>query len=191
MEQTGQMNRIHISTATANLLKAAGKEHWVRPRDGMIEAKGKGKMQTYWARVMSDGAKSIVTAVAYKGEKADSEGSMDDHTIENRFLGDSNVQRLLNNKTARMIDWNVDVLQRLLKQVVARRQAMRAVQSTVPARTYVTESGKTPLQEVVEIIALPEFDARVVKRQIAPESIVLSDAVVEQLRKYVTNIAVM
>jgi hypothetical protein len=155
----------------------------------MIEAKGNGKLQTCWAKVIIDGAKT--TAAAYKGAKTYLEEPMDDQMIENRFAGDMNVQRLLNNKTSRLIDWNVDVLQRLLKQVVARRQAMRAAQCTVPVQTFLTDTGRTPLQEVVEIIALPEFDARVVKRQVEPERIVLSDAVVEQLRKYVTNIAVM
>jgi Adenylate and Guanylate cyclase catalytic domain len=190
MEQTGQMDKIHVSSITAKLLRAAGKEHWVRPRECMIEAKGKGKLQTYWARVMSDSAKSSVAPVI-KGGKVHFEEPMDDQMIENRFSADSNVQRLLNNKTTRLIDWNVDVLQRLLRQVIARRQAMRTMPHTVPAQSFLTETGKTPLQEVVEIIALPEFDARVVKRQVVPESIALSEAVIEQLQKYVTNMAVM
>jgi hypothetical protein len=188
MEQTGQMNKIHVSSATVNLLKAAGKEHWVWPREDMIEAKGKGKLQTYWAKVASDGTRS---AAPFKGGKVHFEEPTGDQMIENRFSADTNVQRLLNKKTARLIDWNADVLQRLSKQVVARRQAMRTTSYTVPAQSFCNETGKTPLQEVVEIIALPEFDARVVKRQLAPESIVLPNAVIEQLRKYVTNIAVM
>jgi hypothetical protein len=188
MEQTGQMNKIHVSSTTAKLLIAAGKEHWVRPREGMIEAKGKGKLQTYWAKVMNDNAKS---SAVFKGGKVHFEEPMDDQMIENRFSTDVDVQRLLNSKTARLIDWNVDVLQRLLKQVVARRQAMRATPLTAPAQSFRMETGKTPLQEVVEIIALPEFDARVVKRQVEPESITLSDDVIKQLRTYVTNIAAM
>jgi hypothetical protein len=35
--------RIHVSQATADLLTAAGKKHWLTAREDMIEAKGKGK----------------------------------------------------------------------------------------------------------------------------------------------------
>ena len=50
MESTGIPNRIQISQATADLLSAAGKSYWLTPRDEMVHAKGKGKMQTYWLK---------------------------------------------------------------------------------------------------------------------------------------------
>jgi hypothetical protein len=31
-------------------LTAAGKSHWIKLRENVIEAKGKGKMQTYWLK---------------------------------------------------------------------------------------------------------------------------------------------
>jgi hypothetical protein len=48
MESTGQRNRIQASQLTAELLIAAGKENWVHPRDDLVNAKGKGNVQTYW-----------------------------------------------------------------------------------------------------------------------------------------------
>jgi class 3 adenylate cyclase len=48
MESNGTPNRIHISQTTADLLIKAGKGQWLTKRDELIEAKGKGKMQTYW-----------------------------------------------------------------------------------------------------------------------------------------------
>ena len=53
MESNGTKNRIHCSEATANLLKLAGKEHWVKRRDEMIQVKGKGKVATYWVKPRS------------------------------------------------------------------------------------------------------------------------------------------
>ena len=48
MESTGARNRIHISQKTADLLIEGGKGRWVQRREDMVEAKGKGTMQTYW-----------------------------------------------------------------------------------------------------------------------------------------------
>ena len=51
MESTGEKGRIQCSAATAALLKQAGKEHWLTPREGKIVAKGKGEMDTFWIHV--------------------------------------------------------------------------------------------------------------------------------------------
>jgi class 3 adenylate cyclase len=48
MESTGIPNRIQISQQTADLLKKDGHTSWYEPRDGLIKAKGKGELQTYW-----------------------------------------------------------------------------------------------------------------------------------------------
>jgi class 3 adenylate cyclase len=55
MESTGIPNRIQASTVTAELLIAAGKGSWVKPREDLVEAKGKGKLQTYWIEPKSMG----------------------------------------------------------------------------------------------------------------------------------------
>lgn len=62
MESNGLPDKIHMSQATADLLKEAGKNHWLTARDELIKAKGKGDMQTYWATVRSsDGHQSVTT----------------------------------------------------------------------------------------------------------------------------------
>eukprot|EP00980_Cylindrotheca_fusiformis_P025951 scaffold14981_cov90-Cylindrotheca_fusiformis.AAC.1 len=50
MEHTGERNRIQLSQATADLLKAADLGQWIIPRVSKIFVKGKGDMQTYWLR---------------------------------------------------------------------------------------------------------------------------------------------
>lgn len=57
-ESLGQPNRIHLSEATANLLQAAGKAKWLSRRLDEVEAKGKGKMQTYWLNIRVSSNKS-------------------------------------------------------------------------------------------------------------------------------------
>jgi Adenylate and Guanylate cyclase catalytic domain len=51
MESNGQRNCIHLSQATADLLTEAGKGHWIYPRADLVNAKGKGSMQTYWVNL--------------------------------------------------------------------------------------------------------------------------------------------
>jgi len=48
MESNGQANRIHVSEATAKCIRESGKGHWLTQREDLIEAKGKGTLQTYF-----------------------------------------------------------------------------------------------------------------------------------------------
>lgn len=45
MESNSARNMIQVSQATADHVLAAGKQHWLTPREDKIEAKGKGTMQ--------------------------------------------------------------------------------------------------------------------------------------------------
>lgn len=49
MESTSEPYRIHISKETADLLVAAGYEHWVKARDGLVNMVGEGEVRTFWA----------------------------------------------------------------------------------------------------------------------------------------------
>jgi class 3 adenylate cyclase len=48
METSSLPGGIHCSAQTANLLKKAGKGHWVLPRTDIVTIKGKGVLQTFW-----------------------------------------------------------------------------------------------------------------------------------------------
>uniref|UniRef100_A0A7S2UU20 Guanylate cyclase domain-containing protein n=1 Tax=Attheya septentrionalis TaxID=420275 RepID=A0A7S2UU20_9STRA len=48
MESTGAPTRIQVSKNTANELMICGVEDWLLPREGLVSAKGKGNVQTYW-----------------------------------------------------------------------------------------------------------------------------------------------
>lgn len=45
MESTGEVGKIHVSQATADLISKAGKQYWLTQREGTVTAKGKGEMQ--------------------------------------------------------------------------------------------------------------------------------------------------
>jgi hypothetical protein len=114
--------------------------------------------------------------------------------------GDSNAfvelpSAVETHKHQRLIDWNVDLLKGLLKQIVARRTHRD------PARLNVLNysnpdfgslsSGSNPRNQITETIFMPEFDPKAAKSQVDPESIELSANVVAQLKSYVTTIACM
>ncbi|KAL3797244.1 hypothetical protein HJC23_004536 [Cyclotella cryptica] len=52
IESTGEPNKVHLSSETAELLEIAGKRHWVVPRDKSVSAKGKGELKTFWLKML-------------------------------------------------------------------------------------------------------------------------------------------
>jgi class 3 adenylate cyclase len=82
MESNGVIGRIQCSQETADELIAAGKPHWLTLREGGIEAKGKGRLQTYFIELMS--AKSVATSrsASDEGTNADNKRSAAKESFE-------------------------------------------------------------------------------------------------------------
>jgi class 3 adenylate cyclase len=150
MESTGERNRVQISESTAALLREAGKEHWFYPRENLVTAKGKGQLQTYWVkqgRMTRSGGKSsgsqcktedtIDEEKEYMPSKLGLQMEYDAQKpgggLENsgQWFGNSmmTLETTLDgplipagDKTARLVDWNVDILLGLLSKVVKKRE---------------------------------------------------------------------
>lgn len=196
MESTGVRDCIQVSQATADLLIDGGKGYWIRPRDTMVHAKGKGEMQTFWIDPSSN-----------KNRNSSLSSGDSDASPSQKHLGESPiwgirselaVVELQRNKHQRLIDYNVDLLTTHLKRVVARRRGTQLLNrrgsSYLPPQLdegALSTESTTVLDEVVPVIRLPQFDANAFKKQIDPESIELPDAVKSQLKRYVTVIAAM
>jgi hypothetical protein len=88
----------------------------------------------------------------------------------------------------RVIEWNVQLLSTLLKDVAARRQAVgvepSSLEDILETEKCILMSEDTPLNEVKEVIKLPKYKEG--KTHINAESIKLSSAAVIQLSEYVT-----
>lgn len=210
IESTGKRNKIHISMETAELLQHASKGHWIRRREQQVEAKGKGKLQTYWLLLKDEEASGGSGESTADLSGSEREGSDDMNNSNNNNQAATPIPQEIsrsNNlkakraddvelppKTQRLVKWNVDVLTRLLKQVVAKRNAISMQRNYDLALTQAEGEIRRKfmvLDEVVETIALPGFDHQIYKRQVDPNSIELPAEVVEQMRLYVTMIAVM
>ena len=78
MESTGKPGWIQASQTTVDALIYQGKQRWVKPREDMVLAKGKGTLVTYW-----------VTIPARKGEDSGTEGT----TVANSEGSSSSTRR--------------------------------------------------------------------------------------------------
>lgn len=92
-------------------------------------------------------------------------------------------------KMQNLIRWNVEVLAKTLKQVIGSRivgnesDSMELSKAEEPQ----LEIDCTPLEEVVEVVVLPEQ----AQKKIDVDAIVLSSTITEELTDFVTNVAAL
>jgi len=147
-------------------------------------------MKTYWlltgAATASNGATGESDAGAGDSEfKANSDFMARIKAMkDNRHSKERRIQRL--------IQWNSEMLVQLLKQVVARRQVVQRFPKDKEALTEMAANigeGHTVVEEVAEIITLPEFDAAAASA--AAKKVDLPEEVTKQVHDYVAAIAGM
>ena len=198
IESTGQGGHIHLSAATANLLKQAGKSQWITMRPTKVLAKGKGALQTYWLSSKSNGSDTHSSSGFSSGDDSD------DTSVEfapSRASGTPGMEvnsvahvtrnKIRSDKMERLVSWNVDILHRLLKQIVARRQCLLDInpkrKADADESLYMSREG-TLLDEVKESIPLPSFNYSRPAAEEA-ENLQLDTVVFEQLQNYVRQVA--
>jgi 3'5'-cyclic nucleotide phosphodiesterase/Adenylate and Guanylate cyclase catalytic domain len=193
MESTGIKDRIQISQETADELIAAGKVHWLTPREDKVIAKGKGEVETYWLVI-----DPVVTTNVEEPLSIPALREIDDverplaSVGRKRYPSNDPTKGSPNNsrdKNARLVDWNVENLLRQLKLICAsRRKNILAKLPSFDEAIHKNDST-TVLDEVQEVIRLPRFDAKSVKNLRNSEKIELPVGVEDELRDYVTMIA--
>jgi hypothetical protein len=102
--------KIQISPSTAEVLRSAGKGSWLRPRKDIVDAKGLGKIRTFWL---------------------DIEGRLDDFIREDATDSTEEMSNMLSHdfstrgKSSRLIDWMTEMLSDYLKKVVSKIESTR------------------------------------------------------------------
>ena len=188
LETTGQRDRIHLSQETADLLVVAGKERWIVQRAEKVVAKGKGELSTYWLRCdvnrSSNGSNRGMDQSYMDETTAHSDGMDDDMLAAN--LG-------LSGKTVRLIDWSVDILSRLVCQIIDHRVARQAKETKSVHHLVATLESSThnALDEVQDIVILPDFAPSESKKKLGSRKTVIQPNVHSQLYDLVTTIASM
>jgi hypothetical protein len=186
MESTGLRDKIQLSQETADLLIAAGKTNWLSQREDIVNAKGKGEMQTYWLEISARNDSSVMDSSSQSGG---SSNAVDDELED---VQGPTTSRVFDSKTTRLIEWNVDVLLRLLKQIVARRNMTKTEAGVAKPNEsfFMQEKSRLTMDEVAEIITLPDFH-ECGGVAVHDDEIELPSLVVQQLHDYVCNIAAL
>jgi len=184
MESTGMRGKIQISQETADLLMAAGKSHWLKPRDETIVAKGKGELKTYWL----DPTKKRRTTKNGKEIRLGPDMSLSNGGYVDKPMSSSDIP--FDDKYARLIDWNVDVLLHHLARVISCRSRSPARGSLV---NHSTEVSLLPaaINDVAEVVALPPFDPDASKFRTARPDVSMLQQTRADLHEYVKQIALM
>ncbi|CAB9524999.1 Receptor-type guanylate cyclase gcy [Seminavis robusta] len=196
MESTGQRNRIQISQDTADLLTEGGRGHWVVPRTEVVDVKGKGQLKTCWLVIKNDSAMSAISG-STSGTDSSSTGTNElQHSLEQpapAIQTSLGASRKLDAKSRRLVDWNTDILLRLLRVIVSHRQTM-GIASDAPdemrmAEDVLVKPGTIAFDELADIISLPGYDSRGDKNKLDVESVKIGESVADQLRDFVASIA--
>ena len=194
MESTGAGGRIQCSEVTADLLKAGEKASWVEIRKDIVDVKGKGSVQTYWVNpqiVDLSIFKDLESAASRRqiavDDKTNSLESSDPKSCQS--WGDDSHNEI-SSQEKRLIEWHVEVLSRLLKQILSQRTRKNRLKSKA-AGGLTMKDMKNPRDEYADVIDMPVFNAQKAKKFVDPDSIELEPQVVSQLRDYVTAIASM
>ncbi|KAL7556387.1 hypothetical protein ACA910_014129 [Epithemia clementina (nom. ined.)] len=179
MESSGMPNRIQVSKATADLLEAAGKGHWLMQRSDEINIKGKGYVQTFFVAVK--GTKSIASHTPSTSDAS----FFNDSTRRNDDLTNHTSSK----KTLRLVEWNVKTLGDRLRAVLARRIAVKGKRMSVSPGPAFVRQADTCLDEMKDVISMPAFDPRIAAKESDPDQVDLGEEVISQLRLYVSTIA--
>jgi 3'5'-cyclic nucleotide phosphodiesterase len=173
LETSGEGNRIHVSTYTADLIKEAGHPNWTQRREGSVHLKGKGSVETYW----------LFPSSKYRPKGQEEESAPDTGCAHGNIPKRTDSADPI--KKERLIAWNSEALLRVIKQIIARRHDTCAAHEAVVWET----TKDIPFSEVVEVIELPDKVAN--SLHLDPQSIVIDPKIAGLVYKYVTLLADM
>ena len=177
---TGVPGKIQCSQATAEALTRSGKEHWLKEREDLVSAKGKGIMRTFFLTPFVDRA--------FSANSQDTEEEEDVLTID--FAG-----RLANKllKREREVEWVSELIRDSVREIVAQRTTRKGkIQKTLDAlptshQHYHRAKNRVPLDEVVDIIHMPSFDSKAADAE--AYAVKIPDNVSRLIREYVSIVS--
>jgi hypothetical protein len=148
---------------------------------------GSGSSQNSMADLGSGSSQNSMVDLG-SGSQQDAAGAL--ALWSTKMLKDSQISNL-QVKNQRLVEFNVEILSRLIKQIVARRNITSSKRAPGKAPKW-EGSGRLVVDEVAEIIAFPKFEPYMASIKTDPDSsIELGHEVTAQLRDFVTKIANM
>lgn len=145
------------------------------------------KNRQRWA---SNGREIVAALVAkYRTGSATAKVDLIKAISKEEVNGESNAKDVAASKhMQRLVDWNIEVLEQLLRQIIAKRQAT-GMETNVHFPVIFTEPNKTILDEVPEKIEFPAFDPDSASENLDIANAELSLPVASQLKEYVSYVS--
>lgn len=171
---------IHATKATCDLLKQAGKGHWIRERDDIAVLKGKASSRTYWVNPNLRSPDDVSSS----GGATDKEH--DSSSTEIAVVVSEHSER---KKILRLVEWNVEVLFELLQAMVAVRQRDTFESGVEPVIDFGQSNPSMVVDEFARVLDLPPYDNQKIERRKNAKSVTLSGEVWTQLRDFVLQVA--
>lgn len=142
-------------------------------------------METFWLKVYvgSVGTTNSLGSAYSEFGTDDLLGSLMNQTPGTSF-GEEEIA-----KTRRLVEWNVEILTKTLKQIVARRASNPPKSSKSVNMASINDKDAPLLDEAKDILQLPQFDASTYRNLVDPATVKLPQAVLDQLNLFVTRIA--
>lgn len=165
-----------------------------------------GEMQTFWLESddQNQEENAAKTETPTSSEHESVSGNDESAVESDGGFGKIDMEELgidsddFDERTQSLVSWNADLLLKILRQIVARRVAVAARNKETGAEiddhndpVLWPKSGMSPIEEVNEIIHLPEFDGFVARHEPDPETVEIDDEVIGQLNDFVRIIASM
>jgi hypothetical protein len=120
--------------------------HWLTERDDKVDAKGKGKMTTFWCE--PNGASASV----FSGNETIQSGDCADDAVGQIGLPEDKIQHL--------VEWNATLFTGLLEELVRSRDCNKEIGCNESALKNVSALQGNPVDEVQEeIILVPKSKA--------------------------------
>lgn len=174
-DSTGLKGRIQCSQSTAEALAVAGKQHWVRPREDLVSAKGKGILKTYW----------IVPNSKAGSESASTDNSARSNFEEIELPQEIYAEELL--KREREIDWITELLSECIRHIMVKQELYKVPAKAPPIHDKI--SGQIPLDDVVDTIRMPETSIKAGETEDKAKHVKIPERVSSLLRQYVSIVS--
>lgn len=155
----------------------------------MVNAKGKGLMQTYFLEMAkkstqsSNGDDSIVDSTDF------SDGMRE--LTETAGCSQDFGPLAITSKNSRLVEWIAEVLMGLIKEIAVRRSEVKRFKTRSTSDLILKSEDCHVINEVKEIISLPSKVSSDVKNETFNPIVDIDPAVGEQLRHYLARVAAM
>ena len=175
---------------------AAGKEHWLTPRERPVSAKGKGSIQTYWLkpgnrRRSSTNTRRSETSIVSEEEDRSTPKYSFHHALQQSWkcIGiDDNSSRLVAKE--RLVRWNAAILESFLLKIVDNRNAHHRQSSFSTFSPTAEDKMLSFSEKLSENIMFPDIKYQETYRKIS-STMAISSVARAELIEYVARISSM